>query len=680
MIAFALVLALGSLRAGPDVAAELARLSSESARERAEAERWLAAHLAPEDFPALASAARAGRLEERTRIARALGSDPRHFELAVLCLVDTDPELASLGDEALVALATLWFGDELDPWSADRVALEIAGRSRGLVSIEPAAAPPAETLERLARHAPTFHTDRASDVTLGLSISPALYADMLGGKLISRTEPGVVRAGSFERALAHTLVDLRIGFEGHGFGGEHPFLRLGYGADLGSRRTPALIAEWCRDVLLFPDRPRGQGAAAALAGCGWPAPLAWLERRWFSVGDRNALVGLCIAAGRGRVTPRLATPALVEKLLREVAEQRSRDGAFDATSRRVRFALEHFPPLSGDGTDLAAKVASIELPGNDGAAFTACVLAAMGSAPVERVAAARAQLAQPLASGDEGAALLRLTLLRLVARTTRGNEAEFELALSAHLLARVVRERAGPQFLEWAQAAGAKPPRTLTSAEFAGRLGERELALAIEWLALAPATRPAAVDLVQRWLGGPFSDATLARQLSARARLGERETLRTLLAEVAKGTKSDTKSRLERLELLAELASDAQVKATVESLLAIGIWQDADWELAGAVAGLEAGAALRERLVNYGIGAAAAEKRSNPPWLAAYERLLTTLASRGEDTLANELRLKLRSALRSSPRHPLFRALESGAWPELPGPRPLSLEALDLGP
>ncbi|NUP94820.1 MAG: hypothetical protein HUU28_01535, partial [Planctomycetaceae bacterium] len=66
MIAFALVLALAGPRTGPDVAAELVRLSSESARERAEAERWLAAHLEPADFPALASAARAGGLEERT--------------------------------------------------------------------------------------------------------------------------------------------------------------------------------------------------------------------------------------------------------------------------------------------------------------------------------------------------------------------------------------------------------------------------------------------------------------------------------------------------------------------------------------------------------------------------------------------------------------------------------------
>ena len=105
-----LALALCASALELDVPRALAQLSADAVDARAEAERWLAVHLKASDFDLAAETAKSSGLEARTRLTRALGSDERHFELAVLLFVDAEPELSRIGADAMFALAERWFG------------------------------------------------------------------------------------------------------------------------------------------------------------------------------------------------------------------------------------------------------------------------------------------------------------------------------------------------------------------------------------------------------------------------------------------------------------------------------------------------------------------------------------------------------------------------------------------
>ena len=676
-LALALLACLGTPQ---DVSGALARLSSGLASERLEAERWLAVNLRPEHLALAAETARSGGAEERTRLARALGSDERHFGLALLFASDADSDVARIGEEAFGALAARWFGDELDAWATERVVREIAGRSRGIVSLAPASDTGDEQIERLARHAPTFHTDHARDVELGLAVEPALYADILAGKVPSRAEAGAVREGPFELVLAQVLVDLRVGFEGHGMTAEHPFLRIGWAADLGQRTTSQVVLDWCRDLDRYPDRPRGVGAARALAGCGWPAALEWLERRWLELGDRNALEGLLLAAGRGRVVSALARRETVLKLLDELRAQRERDGAFDAASRRIRHALEHLPRFAADGADLAQCIENGSLGGRDGEALRFSALAAMGHASPELVARLRASLAQPLEDESDSAALERLAALRLVARVARGDELAVELRVTPVLLDVAERARAGHELLAWAQTAHAR--LAASAVELARGASDARLALLIEWLALDEGTRSLAAGLVGEWLRSARAEVALGAALRARASLGDGAVVEQLLADSRAGLDSRAAARLDTLALLAGVAKPKARREWIESFDG-GSMTDADarWPIVGELAGSAEGQPLREWLAGWAKGAAMGERRSDAPWVRAYERALQGLLARGEDRVYAELRRTLAAALRRAPpRHPLAEGLQFGTWPALPGPRPRALEALELGP
>jgi hypothetical protein len=676
-LALALLACLGTPQ---DVSGALARLSSGLASERLEAERWLAVNLRPEHLALAAETARSGGAEERTRLARALGSDERHFALALLFAADSDSDVARIGEEAFGALAARWFGDELEPWSTERVVREIAGRSRGIVSLAPASDTGDESIERLARHAPTFHTDRARDVELGLAVEPALYADILAGKVPSRAEAGVVREGPFELVLAQLLVDLRVGFEGHGMTAEHPVLRIGWAADLGQRTTAQVVLDWCRDLDRYPDRPRGVGAARALAGCGWPAALAWLERRWLDLGDRNAFEGLLLAAGRGRVVSSLARRESVVKLLEELRAQRERDGRFDAASRRRLRALERLPRFAADGADLAQCIEASALGGRDGEALRFSALAAMGHASPELVARLRASLAQPLEDESESAALERLAALRLVARVARGDESSVELRVTSTLLDVAERARAGHELLAWAQTARAR--LQASAVELARGAADARLALLIEWLALDEGTRPLAAGLVGEWLRSTRAEVALGTALRARASLGDGAIVEALLADSRARLDARAAARLRTLALLAGVASPSARREWVEAFDGGSMSEaDARWPIVGELAGSAEGESLREWIAGWAKGAAMGERRGDAPWVRAYERALQGLLARGEDRTYAELRRTLAAALRRAPvRHPLAEGLQFGTWPALPGPRPRALEALELGP
>lgn len=671
--------ALACLGAPEDVSGALARLSSSAAQERLAAERWLAAHLRPEDFALAAETVRNGGAEERTRLARALGSDERHFELALLFGADADPELARLGNEAFTALAVRWFGDELAPWKDERVMREIAGRSRGIVSVAPGSTTAEALIERLARHAPMFHTDRARDVELGIAVEPALYAEMLAGKVPCRSERGAVRSGPCDLVLARALVDLRVSFEGHGFEGLHPFVRIGWQPDLGGKETHQLVVDWCRDVERYPERPRGSGAARALAGCGWPAALEWLERRWERTRDANALDGLLLAAARGRVVSTLTTTSAVGALLESARTQRERDGSFDARSRQVLVAVSRLPRYGMRGEDLASLVEASALGGLDGELARLAMLSGMGHASAPLVAQLRASLAAALPEDDPSAALERLVALRLLARVARGDEPPVALSLCKPLLSLVLRERADHELLAWSLGARAVP--AIDAAALVPLLSDAEVALLVEWLALDARTLEAAATLTRDWLAAERDERVLGERLRVRALLGDRARLRALFELTRTGLGPAALKRLDVLALHAGLA-DAPARAAwvAEFDPSTLSERDARWPLVGELAASEEGAGLRAVLAGWAKGAALTERSLEAPWVRAYERALQGLLARGDDRASAELRRALSAALRRPPpRHPLAEGLQYGTWPALPGPPPRSLEALELG-
>jgi hypothetical protein len=104
----ALALALAALARADELDLRLAALGSPASAVRAEAERWLTAHLGRADFPRLADAVLAGDAETRLRLAHALGSDERHLALALLCLWDGEVELSLMGRRALEDLVARW--------------------------------------------------------------------------------------------------------------------------------------------------------------------------------------------------------------------------------------------------------------------------------------------------------------------------------------------------------------------------------------------------------------------------------------------------------------------------------------------------------------------------------------------------------------------------------------------
>ena len=93
---------------GDELDRRLRELSSPEAGVRHEAERWLGAHVAFEDYALLARETRRGDAEVRLRLARIVGAADPDLTLATLFLAETQPALAEVGERAIRERISRW--------------------------------------------------------------------------------------------------------------------------------------------------------------------------------------------------------------------------------------------------------------------------------------------------------------------------------------------------------------------------------------------------------------------------------------------------------------------------------------------------------------------------------------------------------------------------------------------
>lgn len=703
-----LSIALLVLAAAPleDARSALAHLASDFGSERAAAERWLAANLEPEDLPLVAETASRANIEVRTRLVRALSCDDRHFELAVLLLTDREPGLRRIGHDALGEMAVRWWGaGGLEPRRYDEVERKLRRRFLGRFSIRPFERDLDELIDTLARHAPPMLAAEVEGGALAIAVDPRMYTEALDATSASNTIPAggetVVLEGSFETVLASAVKKRGARLDVFGLGGAHPWMRVAQLADSGTDTALELVERWCIDVLQYPDRPRGAGSARALAACGWPAPLAWLEKHFRTSADENALAGLLLAAGRGRVSASLMTAASVEKLLQPLGAPASGDAGLVRRRDLTARAFAHLPAIGVDGSDLNAAVERATSGGGDAQrALGARILAGMGRASNAWRERAKRDLASADASDDT-----RIALLRALASTQSGAEKAWTLAASEAMLADVEHEGAGPQFLAAVERVSALPPNNWRDSAVIAAFADDERLLAILWWSVSEGGIDVAARLALDWLTARKSATALGDRLADRARIGDGARVERWLARAGELGGADKKRELQRVALLAGVIDRASADGVVLQMLANKPVRADDWAVLGAACGCELDDATLDKVLDALLAearsGAAASKSVTEPWVDACERACVGLLERGalEQDLASSfdaldaLRpqqgahadltrtyvkfLERLAPLLSVPGHPLASAMRDGAWPPKPGPPPLSLEALD---
>jgi hypothetical protein len=715
----AALLMLATIASAQDTRAQLARLSSDSGRERVDAERWLAVHLKSEDLALVAEAAVKAPTEARTRLTRALSCDDRHFDLAVLLLTDREPALHHLGHEVIGEMAVRWFGDgDLAPVTDSQALLEtLHGRFIGNFSVRPFEHEFDELIDMLARNAPTPlsppQSPRIEGEGLPIVVDPLLYAEMQLKDSANNAMPASggdeVLEGGFETLLFNAVTKRGARINGFGFKGPHPWLRVSELADVASDDALELIERWCVDVIQYPERPRGEGSARALAACGWPAPLSWLEQRWRSSEDRNALSGLLLAAGRGRVSADLATTKSVKVLLAGGGERGAslRPDA-DAFARRVMRALAACPSIGSDGSDLSAAVAEGASP-----AFArdynarALILASYGRAPDAWRADMRKQLADSTQSLDDSDRLARLRCLACT-QPAGANDKPWSLVANESMLARLEHDRAEAQFLAWTQRVFATPPAEWSAPANVAKFADAQRLLVIEWWLVSQSGIDNSARLALDWIAAGKSLVKLGDMLGERVRIGDGARVERMLTRVKELGGAERADAFERVALVAGVLAREPAEKLVKSMLALHPPHSADLPLLGASAA-QLSIATANELVDALLDAAkrgmSVSNALDEPWTDACERASIALFARSgsnpgdrpywgeKPNIGSALAVKPGAAVEPERRllsqletlliiakHPLARALADNSWPRLPGARPVSLEALEPWP
>lgn len=321
----ALVLSLAPTTFPDGVVDQLNSLESVDAGQRRQAQRWLAVNLTPGDYPAVAAAASWGRAETFRRLAQALGTDNRHLELAALLATDSLPEVARLGERALVEQLLRWSSSAMDqPHRRRRLPDEWVDDWPRALSMDPEQGGLAGALERLDR--------------LGGGPAPLVLDPALDPKIRSFVPDRELSTEPLEGSWTRVLLDLarahQVSFEVHGrrtpgdegAGDARAWVRVCKRGAEGHASGGELLVGWVRASLTEHD-PAGTAAACrALASSGWPAALEWLGRRWMRDGDPAALEGLLLSAARGQVVREFMTLAGVERLLHRADQAPTTDG------------------------------------------------------------------------------------------------------------------------------------------------------------------------------------------------------------------------------------------------------------------------------------------------------------------------------------------------------------------
>ena len=670
------------------VSAALAGLEAETAGERLRAQRWLATELDAADLPLLAEAASGAGLEVRTRLIAAVGADDRHMQLAALLATDHDPVLRQVGRSALRKMVLRWHGDDsLAPLPDALVRSGLAGRFGGTAySISVASEGIDAALDRIVRQLGT--PLGLSGGSIGIALNPVLHVQDRAGR--DPGGPGSLRmevrddlVGDPGQLLFDLLRERGLTVEAYAFDSPRAWLHVVDPSGAGTRQADDLLTRWVREVLDSADRTRGAGAARALAASGWPAALDWLEERWRVFGDRNALSGLLLAAGRGSVAPSLARADGVRLLLAEAelglasAEPEHRQAGAE-----IARALAAMGPVGTDGSDLAAVVAEgWDRAGPQARNLRLCVLAGMGRAPEPLIAKVRAWLGE----GPRGpTAVQRYGALRMLASVdfARSNVAEPLVVVAPHELFDLARVRGSVgEFDGWLRRAGGVPPPVWSyPAKLPASLDGGLRARALLWfLDVAGTERDTRKHLL--YLTSPAQaaeEAVVGGVLHERALAGGASGLRDLFAATAEETDAAGRVRLERMALLAGvLAEDLQLPLAKRLITAEGV-RPADLLLIGALCAGPAGDVVRPVLYA-AVSADAARplgQGADAPWVAAVERALGDLRRAGRTQEEKQLQRDLRELLRGS-RHPLLPGLQDDSWPPAPGVRVVPLEALD---
>ncbi len=655
----------GCRPAGDEVATRLASLSSPLAEERARAERWLSVHATRDHFPLLAEAAESGDAEVRRRIGRIVGSEDAKLGLAVLFLMERDPALDALAEDAI--------GEMLARWStgfdgAPLVGEELVVALRELLEDDrpeflrvDLAAPLAETVGRMAR---------IGGLPVRLALDPELGA-RAQTRISAKEVPYV---GTWDGVLFALADAHQAAVEALGLDADEPraggcVIRFAPRGRTGVRSGATTIAAWCRGASDGEPAARAE-SARALASTGWPPALEWLAERWRAGSDAAALEGVLVAAGEGRRVPALATAEAVQEILAlgraALAEGRRAD------AERVLHALAGGACRGIDGTDLAAALhAGWEEAGPAERELRLAALEGMGcaGAPVWR-APIRELLAAPRETHRPS--LLRQALRAWVAVFAPGGaEAPvlgdvFGCLGGREAWAPEERREATRLLLQ----SGCRPPDALrptaglADAGFAGTAVDARVAL-IDWWAVS-----GEVDLASRHLpaledSGKLPDA-LADLFVAWSRRGDRRTALALLEAARAGAETEPLRReVDRVALLAGALEPERHEALLDG---------AGLALLGAAAGWPSGTASelarRELLDKLGdLLTDGAPLERVVPLLEAFDRALGDLFTAGGDDVARQLRRQARQRVWGASPSPVRDQLWGAGWPPAPPAR-----------
>lgn len=660
-----------------DVAAALARLSADSARERAAAERELGVQLSPADSALLAAAARAGSAEVRARIAAALMSDARHFALAAELAAASDSMVSDTGAAALAGLAAEWLGtSDQDPLPLSGVERAVRGAFSGLFSLDISRGELEPLLDQIARLVPARRTDQPNGAALAVVLDPS-FDPRQTRPLVGAQDLGPIAVGTFDELLYATAVTHGALFDVYGWIDGRTWIVVRPSDVPDGRSAQALLLQWVLAVE-SPSSPRqARACARALAACGWPAALEWLDLRWSSKQDSAAFAGLLLAAGRGALAPSLESAAAAKELLERADRALS---TLESPRQEIGELARALLTLGATGSP--AWAAGYAAAPERGRLLRCALVANARRAPEDLLALLRARLQSPDTSSEERCGSLRAIAAAQGARAgevqTFGLEAAFSWA---------VEHGQGRAFPIWLRAAGIREPQSWQDPRGLAPQAQVELcADALSRAGESPALRALAGKRVAALLAQPKGEDLALALLDRESLWIPRAALRSALE--AAGAAGGEGAALARLSLAAGISTPEEHDELVEALFQRSPWSAADWNLAGAAIAkpggvldtwprqdTEAGSnyavflerleALREQLLKEPADAAAADEQLwslDAGWVQGCERCVRLLRARQNEPGAREFLRRLRVLFQRST-HPLRRELSLGRFP-----------------